>query len=453
MGLFEKIKEAAENTGTKKETAPEPDSLSKKGNSCPDTVKTPENSGKKALRKKLREQIEETKIERESTGMKGGLSTDSSLKETNKVEVANKIELIPEDPTSLLNKGSDPGTLEQDSVLKGGLENKVATEDVNSGKVKDIVTDFKVSGGIGADVIGEDITQVVHVKDHTPIRTDKQIKVETNAGAPPAKSENTASPAAREENLTKQDRRQEDSAPQHESANTRGPNEESKKDSEKNEIATEEETENGGKKTTRESVEKQITEDLSNLSEEEAEKAQANAEAGQSQISSEKGAEKVSGATLGVLTGLGIVKQPEGNKENESSGEANRGRDSPDGSKREFEEKPETSPSSPLSRERDSGRVLYETTAYKKRYFLQWMWVKRHFTISNNGVMKYYKDVNSRRRGEHNISESFSSYKAYEESGNHKYRISLIGAKKDDLGFDSAEKRDEFLYWFKKSMQ
>ncbi|EIJ92737.1 hypothetical protein NEPAR06_0677 [Nematocida parisii] len=119
-----------------------------------------------------------------------------------------------------------------------------------------------------------------------------------------------------------------------------------------------------------------------------------------------------------------------------------------------YETKPESSSDSLLTQDRDSGDLLYETDLYKKRYFLQFLWTKRHFTLSKDGIMKYYRNVNSKRRGEFDINEYFTSFKATEvKKGKYPYRISLVSDKSDDLGFETKEQRDEFLYWLDKAAE
>ncbi|OAG33420.1 hypothetical protein NEIG_00975 [Nematocida sp. ERTm5] len=121
---------------------------------------------------------------------------------------------------------------------------------------------------------------------------------------------------------------------------------------------------------------------------------------------------------------------------------------------RAYETKPESSSDSLLTQDRNSGDLLYETDLYKKRYFLQFLWTKRHFTLSKDGIMKYYRNVNSKRRGEFDINEYFTSFKATEvKKGKYPYRITLVSDKSDDLGFETKEQRDEFLYWLDKAAE
>ena len=120
------------------------------------------------------------------------------------------------------------------------------------------------------------------------------------------------------------------------------------------------------------------------------------------------------------------------------------------GANRQFEDKPEATENSYLGQDRAMNLLAYECTAYKRRYFLQFLWTKRHFTLSHDGVMKYYRNVNRKRRGEFKISEVFSSFNARTVQGKYGDRLVLVSDKVDELAFDTPEKRDEFLYWFKK---
>ncbi|KAI5160933.1 hypothetical protein NEAUS03_1426 [Nematocida ausubeli] len=121
---------------------------------------------------------------------------------------------------------------------------------------------------------------------------------------------------------------------------------------------------------------------------------------------------------------------------------------------RMHESKPEAASDSSLTLDRNNGKILYEADIYKKRYFLQFLWTKRHFTLSKDGIMKYYRNVNGRRRGEFDIDEYFMSFKPTEvKRGKYPYRITLVSDKCDDLGFETKEQRDEFLFWLKKAAE
>ncbi|KAI5175723.1 hypothetical protein NEFER01_1765 [Nematocida sp. LUAm1] len=124
------------------------------------------------------------------------------------------------------------------------------------------------------------------------------------------------------------------------------------------------------------------------------------------------------------------------------------------GPNRKYMDTPECDKSSYLSAERERGEILYETYVYKRRYFLQFLWTKRHFTISRDGTLKYYRNPSATRRGEFKLGRDIVGFEAYKaKRGSHKHRINVVSNQEDDLAFDSPEHRDEFLYWLNKSSE
>ncbi|KAI5181196.1 hypothetical protein NEOKW01_1415 [Nematocida sp. AWRm80] len=122
---------------------------------------------------------------------------------------------------------------------------------------------------------------------------------------------------------------------------------------------------------------------------------------------------------------------------------------------KQYQDLPSCKPNSYLGEDRDKGNLLYESTGYKRRFFVQFLWTKRHFTISKDGIFKYYRNPNWKRRGEFDIAKDFSSFTPVDlKPRNSKpYRINIITDKEDEIAFDTKEKRDEFLYWLEHSIQ
>jgi hypothetical protein len=120
---------------------------------------------------------------------------------------------------------------------------------------------------------------------------------------------------------------------------------------------------------------------------------------------------------------------------------------------RKYESRPTSMPLSDLSREREAGSVLYEAAAYKQRYFLSFLWVKRHFVITKDGRLKYYRDLDTLRRGEYSLAKDFVEISSKDTRGKFPYRISFMSSQEEYLAFEKEEERDEFFAWLNKATE
>ncbi|KAI5191460.1 hypothetical protein NECID01_1454 [Nematocida sp. AWRm77] len=561
MGFFDKLREIVKDAETPSKThessrdtsydSPQTDGID---DSPPQEEKAslPEQ-GKKSLKEKLKDPKHIVDIERESTGLPGGMSAESGLSKSEKIKKTAAGAESVNDPTSLINKEAPVVGSSHHSELKGGLENKAGDIDINSGRVKKIVKEFNVSGGLGAG-IAEDIEKKQHKTHKTVSETsEKRIKTDTNAGkeeehkkskalakdpeesGPSLSKEKSALPSnTNPSNIPKNyaDTNQstanlstssllhsktgaalagsaalgagagaatgmyvskdpdrstvpgsvqgskepsvnskltkttsEPSRNTNTNTNTNNPNVTvSKERAENNSVST---RKDGTVERTKEITDRKITEEKTNLSQEEAKRlgvsragAEKEKEGGDGGSAAKAG---VFGAVAGIIGGglarAGIGKSKESaptnpnpstntNTNPSTSTNSSFNNSARSSSHRQYEEKPEVDGNSYLAQERNEGKILYEISAYKRRYFLQFLWTKRHFTISKDGIMKYYRNVDGKRRGEFNIRKEFASCTPTTHSGDYGNRLSLISDKEDELAFDTPEQRDEFLYWF-----
>lgn len=379
-----------------------------------------EKESPKPFKEKLKQQASAVDVERKSSGLQGGLASSAGLKKTIKDPVQNPL-AEQDNPTTLVNTGAGTGKITTQQHLAGGIENKAAGSQVDPEKGATLVTDFGVSGGLGTDLASDKLEE----QD-----TKKAAREEDN----PIGSNTVEKPKVITE---------ESNTPQ--------------KDSKQNKPSTP--------------------------------PANDNVQDQQSQTGSEKGA-GVAGAAgvVGVAGAVGAAgaanaANASGNKSDEASGASgsasgNKPDDAsgtskdtpgktPDSNKqpsqtsqspgtpqqqsngnRKYESKPSVSPSSMLAKDREDPGIIYEASAYKQRYFLQFLWTQRHFTISRNGILKYYRNTNGKRRQEFDLKKDFVSIKKYNaKTKTHPYRIVFTAQKEDYLAFDNPEMRDEFLHW------
>ncbi|KAI5189447.1 hypothetical protein NEMIN01_0510 [Nematocida minor] len=481
-----------------------------------------QKSSKSSLRDKLKSS-DGIEMHRKTSGVVGGLSASGEEK---KIVKANESKEEPSGSSSmgLINKGSDAADHAAVSSLKGGIENKTATTDINSGRINKPVKSFNVAGGLGSS-IGDHIEST----KHTDVlkKQDKPIRVDTNAGKtdePHHKPKEDSSVIEHKQHKNKEDKKTEGIKDESEKTASLSAEDKTKKDLEKkttdskgipeskdldkpkdsnsskgptaseglaasagvaalgglavseglggskgvssseskninsvpgsntktmqeNSVKEEIKDTEKGQVRTQEINEKKITEDVAPLNRNEAEALGVAGAAGVGALGA-AGLGAAGAAALGDSHNAADRANVDG-ANSKSDGSASGG----SGGSRKYETKPECSQSSELMSDRKNNKILYEADVYKKKYFLQFLWTKRHFTLSNEGIMKYYRNVNSKRRGEFDVDEYFTSFNASDVKGKHPYRINMVSDKSDDLGFDSKEQRDEFLYWLDKSTE
>lgn len=322
------------------------------------------------MKKQVLTKNREVDIQRSSvSGISGGYNPEANVKKEVSTEVKSRSTQgqVSGTKTTLINEETGPARMKAEGQLVGGLENKAGTEDVNAGRVRGVVKDFGVAGGL-APAGGENIKHRVHKDVGKLEEAPKKISVGTNAG----KEEVQNKAAVREK---------------------KGP----------------------PPPPTAAAPAAAVAAPAAVVA---AERAR------------EKGKEKEKGEG----------KAEEAGREDPRKG-------------RKYEQKPVSKPCSDLSTEREKGAVLYETPAFKKRYFLQFLWTKRHFVITKDGRLKYYRDLDAQRRGEFSMKKEFID--AYPEDGTGKMgsRIVVQSEKQDRIGFETKEKRDEFMYWMDKAME
>lgn len=401
MGFISRISEVARNSeifnmkreGQKSEYKPPEDTADQKPSKMNviDKISEPAEK-KKVLKQKLKEK-NQVSILRESTGIEGGISTDSKMQKTVQPEITNAGVGEKSNPTTLINTGTGAIEQKKESSLQGGIENKISADDINSGRVKTIVQSFSVQGGLGADIADDSVTKTNYL--NTPSKEEKGVplKMETSASNEVIKKvpkkvtdTKTKSPADTKNKL--------------ESIDPMKSNPEKTKDNLLN--------------TTNSSQPPNNTKPLNIQS---------------------------SAAPAIAVSPSAAPTAPNDNSSQENN-------------HKKYLISPESKDNSYLSQDRKDGKILYETSAFKRRYFLQFFWTERHFTLSQGGILKYYRNLNGKRRGEFDIQKDFISFSPYDaKKGSHRYRINIISEKEDDIGFDSAEKRDEFLYWMRRSCE
>ncbi|KFG26049.1 uncharacterized protein NESG_01161 [Nematocida ausubeli] len=497
----------------------------------------------KSLKEKLKASESGVEVHSAGTGMEGGLSISEKRHDIVKPSVSSSSSKDAHDPMSLVNKGTEEINPSHETSLKGGLENKTSSSDVNSGKIHAPIDSFTVSGGLGSG-IAENIKKKKH--GNVESTQSKPIVVDTNSGytekshkskddfdtsfvehshknkhstdetkdkAEPAASSQPLNPLAKSTEVTgAQPGRVAglvslNNANSATSANVpptprnkptdpvlnKGPSTSSQIPESKEcaaplaasgavlgagaatnqtapavsapsnqasvagstinkEVTTRNEISNteNGRVATREIEEKTTTEKAVPISKTEAAAlgiVGASAIGASAVGASTNGTSAVGASTNGTSTaGTSAVGagNPASQQPSAQTSDQNR----------RYESKPEAASDSSLTLDRNNGKILYEADIYKKRYFLQFLWTKRHFTLSKDGIIKYYRNINGRRRGEFDIDEYFMSFKPTEvKRGKYPYRITLVSDKCDDLGFETKEQRDEFLFWLKKAAE
>ncbi|OAG30121.1 hypothetical protein NEDG_01704 [Nematocida displodere] len=445
MGLIDKISEVAkhsEHSNKNKEdakasgtpnTTEKPNEMSiinsvqSPTQTQPSTQPSTQTKPSKSMKDRLKKQGS-IEVKREATGLEGGLSSASDVNKSVKPSMAKTSDVPTDDPTSLINKEATVKKTNPQGELAGGLENKTSSSDINSGKVKGIVTDFAVSGGIGTDT-GTDITKHKHGdgKKGKPEEEKHKIKKATNAGRTEEGSNLKALKTTKSRHEHSHDH---PPTPYPTDQPTKQPTDQPKTTVE---TKVDQKPVNGGVERTTEITHRTETEEKAPI----------------------KPSEVVGAGLVGAgVAGAGTTANPNPNPNQNTAPVAGKAAATSTFSEwRRFEEKPEVSSNSYLYIDRANSDVLYESSASKRRYFIQFLWTTRHFTISKNGILKYYRNPNGKRRGEFDLKKDFTDMSTYETTGKYPYRITLASSKDDDLGFETAEKRDEFFHWLESATQ
>lgn len=348
----------------------------------------------KPFKEKLKRQASAVEVERKSSGLQGGLASSAALKKTVKDPVQNPL-AEQNNPTTLVNTGAGTGKISTQQNLAGGIENKATGSQVDPEKGAQLVTDFGVPGGLGADIasdkLEEEDTKKAVLTEKNPIgsNTVEKTHVATEKPNPPQKSAEKDSPSTRAAGHNSQDNQSQTGS-----------------------------------------------------------KNEATAAEGASNASGAK--PDGQGASNGENKGNEPEEVPDSTKktpQTQPSPKVNQDQDESSGN-RKYESRPSASPGSMLARDRENPGIVYEAPAYKQRYFLQFLWTRRHFTISRDGILKYYRNTSGKRRQEFDLKKDFVSIKKQNaKSKTHPYRIVFIAQKEDYLAFDNPEMRDEFLHW------
>ncbi|KAM0673085.1 hypothetical protein GVAV_003431 [Gurleya vavrai] len=100
-------------------------------------------------------------------------------------------------------------------------------------------------------------------------------------------------------------------------------------------------------------------------------------------------------------------------------------------------------PECQIAKARSAGNIVHAGDIYKKRSFFACCWHSRYFVLTNDGILRYYKDKNKDGKGNINIVHVRDLARMDEIGKSYPYKIMLRYQDKEDfLGFDSEETRD-----------
>lgn len=100
---------------------------------------------------------------------------------------------------------------------------------------------------------------------------------------------------------------------------------------------------------------------------------------------------------------------------------------------------------SEIGKARSENRVAYEGKVYKRRFFFSCCWHERHFILTKDGALRYYRNKNKKGKGDINIATVRDLHRLDELDKKHPYKIMLRYFDREDLmGFDEEPERNRW---------